>query len=79
MPNQRLINFHSYKDHAWLKKVYVRLKKDDIDCAEQFIVLHDHLDKGDFELAINRMFLDKPKPKNFREILELLTCANSKL
>lgn len=74
----RIEIFHAYKNHAWLHKVYDRLSKSDIQICEEFIQSHDHLPKGEFEYAINRMFLDKPnKPKNYPMILEMLTCTNS--
>jgi len=76
---KRLGIFNSYKDHAWLKKVYGRLSQNDILMAVEFIGLNDELNKLDFEFKINRMFLDKQRPKNYKEILELLTCANSAL
>jgi hypothetical protein len=47
----------------------------------EFLMKNDSLDKGRFEHAVNRMFLDMPddgRPKHWKEILELLTCANSK-
>lgn len=74
--SQRLAQFRSYESHAWLKKVHSKLKAEDRRIAEEFIASHDGLDQGAFEMAVNRMFLDKPKPKRFGEILELLTCCN---
>lgn len=47
--------------------------------ATDFIQANDSLDKANFEYAINRMFLDKDRPKNYKFVLELLTCANSAL
>lgn len=69
----RLDNFLSLKDHAWLKKSYLKLSGDDLDLAKSFILENDHLDRASFEMAVNRMFLDKPKPKSWKYILELLT------
>lgn len=76
---QRKQVFDSYRDHAWLKRIFLRLSKSDLGIAYRFIEANDGLDKGAFELAINRMFLDKERPKNFSIILELLTCSNSAL
>lgn len=44
-----------------------------------FIKQHDNLDKGQFDWAVNKMWVDKEaiKPKNGGRILELLSCANS--
>jgi hypothetical protein len=77
--SNRLILFNNFKNHAWLSRVFDRLKNSDLDIAIRFIETNDHLDIGNFELAINRMFLDKEKPRRYKEILELLTCANSAL
>lgn len=74
---QRAIKFTSYASHPWLNKAYKKLKKDDIQLAQEFIERNDSLSKGEFELKINRMFLDRDKPKNAAVIMELLTCANS--
>ena len=74
--SNRLNLFNELKTHAWLKKPYARLSNKEIDVAKHFIKLHDSLDKGSFEHAVNRMFLDKPKPKHWTIILELLICSN---
>lgn len=73
----RLKTFKSYAIHPWLYRVYSRLSAQDRAIATEFIESHVHLDKGAFELKVNRMFMDKEKPKNYKEILELLTCCNS--
>jgi hypothetical protein len=73
----RLTKFEQYKDHAWLSKAYGKLKADERATAVAFILVNSELDKGAFELKVNRMFVDKPKPKNWTILLELLTCCNS--
>lgn len=75
----RMDLFKKLYNHAWLGRIYRRLYAEEMNLALDFIVSNDHLDKGPFEYAVNRMFLDKPKPKHFKEILELLTCANSQI
>lgn len=78
MSKRRIEIFHDYKAHPWLSKVYRKLGKGDLEICEKFIFAHDALGKGEFEFAINRMFLDQPiKPRRFPEILEILTCMNS--
>jgi hypothetical protein len=69
----------AYKDHAILGKLYKRLKAEDITALNSFLKANAHLDKGSFERAVNRMFIDRPKPKHWKEIIELLSCANSAL
>lgn len=72
--------FMALKEHAWLLKSFARLSAKEVSICLTFIVENDHLDKGEFEMKINRMFLDKiEKPKHWKEMSELLTCANSAL
>lgn len=73
----RLTSFDKLSAHPWLHKAYNKLSSNERQMAREFIVRNDGLAKGAFEFAINRMFIDKPKPKHFAIILELLTCANS--
>lgn len=75
----RLTLFNNLKHHPWSGRVYKRLNANELELALGFIESNENLDKGSFEYAVNRMFLDKDKPKHFKEILELLTCANSQL
>lgn len=73
----RLELFKSYSKHPWLSRVYARLKLNEITLIEDFINENNLLNKHDFEIKINRMFIDKTKPKKWKEILELLICCNS--
>lgn len=74
---ERRDKFESYKTHPWLKKSFATLKANELEMARAFLELHSELDCGAFEFQVNRMFLDKDKPRNYRAILELLSCANS--
>lgn len=76
----RIEIFNELKNHAWLGKQYKKLTKNDIKLATVFIKEKNHLSKNDFELAVNRMFLDNSnKPKNWKIISELLCCTNTTL
>jgi hypothetical protein len=76
----RSITFNNLKTHPWLSKAFIKLSKQEIQIATEFIHSNQLLSKGDFEFAVNRMFLDQAnKPKNYSIILELLTCCNSAL
>jgi ferritin-like protein len=79
MSMTRLEHFRKLADHSWLGRVYSKLKSQEIEMVEQFIVENDHLDKSTFEMKVNRMFLDKDKPRHWKEMSELLTCTNSAL
>lgn len=70
--------FNSYETHPWLKRLYKRLSLTDRAFCVSFIRSNEKLDKGEFEYAVNRMFLDRVDvPKNWGPILELLMSANS--
>lgn len=76
----RLAAFKAYEKHAWLGRVFRKLSPEEMQIAVGFFEKNAALSKGDFEYAVNRAFLDQvEKPKHYKEILELLTCANSSL
>lgn len=78
--DKRVANFEALKTHPWLSRIYARLRGEDVAYARDFLGRHTALAKGDFESAVNRMFMDNPaKPKRWKEIQELLLCANSAL
>lgn len=64
-----------------LGKLYKKLNSMELTFCYHFIQTNQGLAKGEFEFKVNRMFLDYAgeKPKHWKEILELLTCANSKV
>ncbi len=77
MSANRLAKFRSFKDHGWLKRIYKKLSAKDLELAEQFILEKDSLDQNEFEMAVNRMFLDQPsKPPKWTLICELLANSN---
>lgn len=54
-----------------------KLSEADFDRVVEFIDDNDHLGHLEFEYAVNRMFLDKPKPKHFAIMQELLSVVNT--
>lgn len=76
--SKRVEAFANMERHPWLKKSWARLSAAEIALANSFIATNDSLDLGEFEKAVNRMFMDKPKPKNWTVICELLSCSNSR-
>lgn len=54
-----------------------RLSESEFDTVVQFIEDNEDLGHLDFEYAVNRMFLDGEKPKNFAIIQELLVVCNT--
>ena len=77
MKNPRLEAFEKMANHAMLGRLYQRLGAPELGIARAFLLNQAEASREAFEMALNRMFLDRPKPKNHRLILELLSCANS--
>ena len=79
----RTQKFQSLANHAWYCRVYKRMPARDLTFALQWIQKNDHLDRHKFEMAVNRMFLDKPemraKMPNWKTIMELCSCANTEV
>lgn len=78
MTTNRLNKFFALKDHAWFGRYFSKLSNQDLILVQDFLSSTKDLGRDDLELAINRLFLDKSvKPKNWKLILELLSCSNS--
>lgn len=73
----RMQKLESLKTHAWLKRLFKKLNASDEAFMRSVILGNEHLDRGQFELMLNRLFIDVPnKPKNWKYILEALANAN---
>ncbi len=59
------------------EKVVKRLTEAEFDLVVEFIEDHDRLGHLEFEYAINRMHLDRKKPKHWAIIEELLAVCNT--
>lgn len=69
----RLDRFLKLKTHPYLKKVFAKLKKEELDICLQFLKETESLNKNDFAFKTVRMFLgNENKPKNWSVIEELL-------
>lgn len=66
--------FHALENHAWYKKLYARLTKEDLALAESFIEEHKSSDYHKLVMAINRMGLNY-KTKNVALVQDLLLAA----
>lgn len=74
----RIEAIESAFNHPFLKKGFIKLKKDEIEFCFSFIKENMDIDADKFEFKINRIFLDKEiKPKNWKIITELLSCSNT--
>lgn len=75
--SKRITKFESYATHPWLKRVFGKLEQSDLEFCRSFITSQGEASRGDFEMRVNRLFIDREKPKRWKEISELLTCCNS--
>lgn len=73
----RIDQFKNLANHAYYGKSIKKLKSVDFDIIYQFISENDHFNKNDFASAVNRMFINREKPKNFTLIMELLDVTNA--
>jgi hypothetical protein len=71
----RLAAFRAYESHPWLRKVFAKLTKDERELCERFLVERKLLSKDKLIYDVNRMFLDREKPKHWTHVMELLTNA----
>ena len=77
MPS-RTEQFLALAQHPWLKRPYNRLLSEESAQALEFCEKNEGLSPDAFDMAVNRLFMDKPKSKNWTTICELL-CAVSGL
>lgn len=74
--NNSAKTFLSLKNHAWLGRVFSKLTQSDIQLCLSFI--EKNISSADFDRDVQRMFIDvDDKPKNWKHIMELLTCFYS--
>ena len=71
----RLNKFHSLSAHAYLSKLYFKLTQAELQICYAFIAANESADINIFEHNLNRMFLDKEKPKHWAMIQELLSAS----
>lgn len=75
--SKRSMKFASLIEHAFYSRLCARLTEGERALIQEFIHNNDLLDKNEFESAINRLFIDKVKPKNWAVILEALSVVNT--
>lgn len=68
----RLNNFNKLITQPHQKKLFARLNKTDVDFCYKIINETIELNKNDYASKVVRLWLDKPKPKNWTIIEELL-------
>lgn len=72
------LKLNELKNNPWYGSPRRQLKKNEIEIVNSFIDEYSELNSDDFELKINRYFLDtKEKPKRFTLIQEILSVLNT--
>lgn len=75
----RLEAFESLQTDAWYRRVFKRLRAPDVEFCREFIAKNDALDIHDFEMRVNRLFIDdRNRPKAGSFMVELLASANTR-
>lgn len=71
------ILWNMVKKYHWEKR-WKKLSAEEQKILVDFITKHEGDRKSDFEIAVNRLFLDKKeKPKNWTLVCEILCNVNS--
>jgi len=66
-------------NHPMISRLHKRLKIEEKLMIHDFIMDFGEMNNEQFEIKINRLFLDQTeKPKHWKEILEVLSCINSR-
>jgi hypothetical protein len=68
--------FLKLKEDPWFNRVYKRLTEDEIKESLGFINENGSKNYGEFEYTLNRYFLDRKKPKHWKEMIELIMISN---
>lgn len=68
----RIKKLNKLKDHAMYGKLIKKLKRSEVDLLVSIINNNEHLNKAEFSKLASRYFINKPKPKNYLIIIELL-------
>lgn len=75
---ERIVALREFCSDFYGKKLALKVTEAQFDQVVAFIQDHDHLGHLEFEYAVNRMYLDKPKPKGWTEVMEMLLSANTR-
>lgn len=68
----RLLQFHSYSTHPWLKHAYWELTPKELAICEQLIREYEHLSEEDFERIVTEFFTRGKKPDELLAMMSLL-------
>lgn len=68
-----LTHFENLHEHPWYGPRINKLKKPELMMMGDFIEENGELETNEFVHKVNRMFINKEKPKNWAMIMEMLT------
>ncbi len=75
--HDRLEKFKSLADHPLYKRLMRSLTEGEFDEVVEFIDDNADLNARDFEMKVNRFYMDvNPKPKNIGKMLDILIACN---
>ncbi len=77
MATKRIEALEALADHPWFSRIWSRLSAEDLAMMRAWAREHAELDAAAWEMAVNRMFLDRSRPRRWREIMEMLTVAGT--
>lgn len=78
--SKRLEKWYLIPTHIYHGRYYKKLKLNEAEWAHEWLLAHDHLDKREFEMAVNRIGMDQPTKSRFKNegiIAELLASTNT--
>lgn len=70
---KRIQKFESLKEHHWYQRLVKKLTQEEVEIIHQFCKTHQDKNALEFEYAGNRLYLCRPRTKNFAIVNELLT------
>lgn len=74
---RREMALRGLETHPWFCRVYKRLGASDLEAMIAWAREREALSAEEWEKAVNRMYMDRERPRRWKEIMELLTVAGS--
>ena len=71
--NARLQKFEALKTHPMYRKQIQKLNDEEFGTIQWFCKFYADRNQKDFEMLGNRLYLDKPKSKNWVAVVELIS------
>lgn len=78
LDNPRVFELQKLENDAFYGQVFLKLGMRLRSVMSDFCEEHKNLSHSEFDAAIQRMFLDKEKPKMWQTMMDMLVAANNK-